>query len=80
MKRITAEMELQRCTRIQGPFYGWTGDTVVELDNGQRWMQASYRYKHHYRYRPGAKVWKLGERLFVERDGLLGQAMEVKPA
>ena len=80
MKRITPDMKLVRSARIRDPFYGWTGDTVIELDNGQRWIQARYLYRYHYRYRPRAKVWKIGRRCFVEIEGFGSQAMEVWPA
>ena len=28
-------------TRIDGPFGGWSGDTVVSLSNGEAWKQVS---------------------------------------
>lgn len=29
------------CSRIAGNFYGWSGDTIFRLDNGQFWQQSA---------------------------------------
>ena len=63
MKRITPDMKLVRSARIRDPFYGWTGDTVIELDNGQRWIQARYLYRYRVTIAigPGQKSGRLEE-------------------
>jgi len=35
---------------IRGSFNGWTGNTIVELDNGQIWQQSIYSYYYFYFY------------------------------
>lgn len=39
-------------SRVKGAWTGWSGDTVVELENGSIWRQAQYYYRYHYKYRP----------------------------
>src|SRR6185503_5314110 len=47
-------------SRIDGTFEGWTGQTIVKLQNGQIWQQASYSYRYHYAYGPRALLYKAG--------------------
>ena len=35
-------------SRINGEFKGWSGNTKVELANGQVWEQAAYKYEYKY--------------------------------
>ncbi len=57
-------------SRIAGEFYGWTGDGVYELENGQRWEQVRYRYRYRYKYRPRATVVRCGGQYFLDVDGM----------
>jgi hypothetical protein len=52
--------------RIRGEFTGWTGETVFELDNGQKWQQARYAYWYHYQYRPEVVVYRDGSKHFLK--------------
>jgi hypothetical protein len=45
-------------SRVKGAFEGWTGNTVVELQNGQVWEQDRYYYHYHYAYEPYATVYR----------------------
>ena len=42
---------------INGTFSGWSGDSEYELDNGQVWKQASYKYEYKYAYRPDVVIY-----------------------
>jgi hypothetical protein len=72
-------MTLVSSSRVRGEFNGWDGDTIVELDNGERWQQARYKYKYSYRYRPQVKVWRSRGKYFMEVDGM-EEKMEVRRA
>lgn len=73
-------------THIEGEFFGWDGDTVWKMSNGQIWQQAEYAYQYHYAYRPNVliygsrgtfsmKVDGVTERVTVERlSGSLSEA------
>ena len=41
---------------IVNDFSGWKGDTLFELQNGQIWKQAEYRYQYFYIYRPSVVI------------------------
>jgi len=45
---------------IVNDFYGWSGDTLFELDNGQIWKQCEYNYDYNYLYRPNAIIYSIG--------------------
>jgi hypothetical protein len=70
-------MEATTESRLRGEFTGWDGETVFELDNGQKWQQARYTYRYHYAYRPRAKVYRDGSRYYLEVDGVRDR-LEVK--
>lgn len=53
-------------SRINGEFTGWEGESIYELDNGQKWRQARYMYKYIYQYRPPVKIWQDGSRYYME--------------
>ena len=42
---------------VDGKFYGWYGDTEVELENGQVWQQVDGYIEDHYRSRRNPEVW-----------------------
>jgi hypothetical protein len=54
MERIVLE------GNIDGTFYGWTGETLFLLTNGQIWQQTSYSYSYHYAYRPRVQIFNSG--------------------
>lgn len=39
-------------SHIAGAFEGWTGETIIKLENGMIWEQAEYYYRYFYKYRP----------------------------
>lgn len=43
-------------SRVKGAWTGWSGDTVVQLENGSIWRQAQYYYRYQYKHRPVAIV------------------------
>lgn len=45
---------------IDGEFKGWEGDTIYQLQNGQRWQQSTYKYTYKYSYRPQVIVYDAG--------------------
>jgi hypothetical protein len=59
-------MQLTTDSTIVGDCHGWSGETRFELDNGQTWEQAPYRY--FYRYRPRARTWQIGVQYFRQID------------
>lgn len=73
------DMQLVTSSFVRGEFTGWEGETVVELDNGERWQQARYMYKYRYRFRPRVKIWRAGGKYFIEVDGM-DEKMEVRRA
>jgi hypothetical protein len=46
--------------KIKGPFHGWSGQTLFELQNGQVWKQSSYSYWYHYAYAPDVVIYESG--------------------
>jgi hypothetical protein len=56
--------------QLAGAFEGWSGDTVFELTNGQKWQQARYAYRYVYRYRPRVKILKDGARYYLAVDDI----------
>jgi hypothetical protein len=37
---------------VRGEFKGWDGHTVIELTNGQVWIQTEYDYDYEYEFQP----------------------------
>ena len=63
-------MELVTESRIEGDCEGFDGERVFELVNGERWVQAVYKYKYRYKYRPVAKIWRDGGQHYIELEGM----------
>jgi hypothetical protein len=63
-------MGVERRSRIDGAFTGWTGDGIYTLVDRSRWQQVRYRYRYRYRYRPYAQIIRRGGRLFLAVDGM----------
>lgn len=57
-------------SRIDGAFKGWTGDTIVKLDNGQIWQQSQYYYEYMYSYCPKVMIVKKGTSYKMQVDGI----------
>jgi hypothetical protein len=55
---------------IADAFYGWTGNTLVELSNGTLWKQVVYYYEYEYAYRPDITIYKEGTRYYAEVEGI----------
>ena len=51
----TPDPELQLQSRIAGPFFGWSGNTVFRLANGQVWQQVGTDNYYH-RFPDGVEV------------------------
>lgn len=53
---------------ITNDWSGWSGDTVLVLENGQVWQQAEYEYDYNYAYRPRVWIFYIGHtyKAFVE--------------
>ena len=63
-------MELKFESRIDGEFEGWDGETIFQLINGTTWKQYKYAYKYSYKYRPKVRIWKDGNKFFLDVEGL----------
>lgn len=59
-------------SNIEGAFYGWSGDTVFKLTNGQLWEQDAYAYTYHYAYRPHVTITLDQGRSVMEVEGVNG--------
>ena len=57
-------------SRIDGAFKGWTGDTIVKLENGQIWQQSQYYYKYRYSFMPEVMIIKTGNSYKMLVDGI----------
>jgi hypothetical protein len=57
-------------SRIDGPFEGWSGETIFKLENGQIWQQASYANAHSRKYRPKVVIVRTGAGYEMQVDGL----------
>lgn len=51
-------------SRVEGAWTGWSGDTIVKLENGSVWRQEQYYYRYQYKYRP--RVIMDGQKMHVE--------------
>ncbi len=45
---------------VSGEFNGWDGKTLLKLDNGQVWQQATYSYCYSYAYHPEISIIQKG--------------------
>jgi hypothetical protein len=54
---------------IVSDFHGWTGNTLFELQNGQIWKQAEYKYQYFYIYRPKVTIEQNGRRGIMTVNG-----------
>lgn len=56
-------------SNVSGSFNGWTGDTIVELINGEKWKQTKYKYSYSYAYRPNIIIYQSGNEFKMKVDG-----------
>lgn len=71
-------MKLVVQSRIQGTFLGYAPGVVHKLDDGSQWQQTSGLQEFVYRERPGCRVFREHDRLWIDVDGTSGCA-EVRP-
>ncbi|WP_226035409.1 hypothetical protein [Aquibacillus saliphilus] len=64
-------------SQIDGTFYGWSGDTLFKLTNGQYWVQSNYAYNYHYAYRPHVQIIEKVNRYYLEVEGM-NNSIEVR--
>lgn len=57
-------------SRVDGEFEGWTGRTVVQLQNGEIWRQRSGTEVHAYRVFPAVQVRRTGSGCQMKVDGV----------
>lgn len=65
-------------SRIISEFNGWSGDTIFELQNGQIWKQAKYKYKYFYAYQPRVLIVKVGSKYIMNVKGKTIQVNKIK--
>jgi len=56
-------------SKIHGSFNGWTGDTMVELINGEKWKQLTYAYSYSYSYNPDVIIYRSDYGFKMKVDG-----------
>jgi hypothetical protein len=57
-------------SRIEGEFEGWTGRTVVQLENGQVWRQRSGTELYAYRVSPAVQIHRSAHGCQMKVDGV----------
>ena len=56
-------------SKIYGDFNGWSGDTLVELMNGEKWKQSTYAYSYSYAYNPDVLIFESDYGYKMKVDG-----------
>ena len=64
-------------SQISGDFEGWSGETVFELTNGQKWQQTRYAYRYAYKFMPRVQILSDGSRYFLSVNGM-NETIEVR--
>jgi hypothetical protein len=62
-------------SRVDGEFEGWTGRTVVQLENGQIWKQRSAAEAYAYRVAPRVQVHRTAAGCHMKVDGVEGEML-----
>ena len=57
-------------SQVNGEFEGWEGETLVQLVNGQVWIQSEYYYQYHYAYMPRVFVFDSGGTWKMKVEGI----------
>jgi hypothetical protein len=78
--RLLADRKEAGCSspvesRVDGEFEGWTGRTVVQLENGQIWKQRSSTEHYSYRVAPGVLVYRSPSGCEMRVDGVEGEVL-----
>ena len=60
-------------SRIEGDFWGWEGQTIFKLANGQIWQQAAYGYRNHFIHSPQVLIYRAGSEYKMRVDGVDGE-------
>jgi len=63
-------MELYKESKLVDESNGFDGETVFELDNGQKWKQVEYYYRYRYKYRPKVQIFRDGGRYLLKIEGI----------
>lgn len=63
-------MHLVTESELDGTCHGWDGSTVFRLENGQTWRQSAVRCRKVRLCCPAVRVWRLGERHWLELEGV----------
>lgn len=71
-------MEFVLESTINGPFYGWKGNTEIILQGGQKWKQVKKEYLIYYFYMPKVKIWKNDSKYFLQMEDV-EEMIEIKP-
>lgn len=56
-------------SKIRGSFNGWSGNTIVELINDEKWKQSTYKYSYSYAYSPDVIIYQSGYGFKMKVDG-----------
>jgi len=78
--RLLADRKQAGCSspvesRVDGEFEGWTGRTVVQLENGQIWKQRGAVENHTYRVAPRVLVYRSPDGCQMKVDGMDGEVL-----
>ena len=67
---------------LDGTCHGWDGESQFRLSNGEVWRQTDARSRRAHLCCPAVRVWRLGERHWIEFEGvaeLLPVALQAVP-
>ncbi|MCD6301196.1 MAG: hypothetical protein J7L82_03900, partial [Staphylothermus sp.] len=56
-------------SNVNGSFNGWEGNTIVELINGEKWKQSTYKYSYSYAYSPDVIIYQSNYGFKMKVDG-----------
>lgn len=56
-------------SKIRGSFNGWSGNTIVELINDEKWKQSTYKYSYSYAYSPDVIIYQSDYGFKMKVDG-----------
>lgn len=67
--RKQVRLELVSESDIEGLCRGWDGGTAFQLSNGEVWQQSAWRCRSLHLCCPQIRVWRIGNRFFLEVEG-----------
>jgi hypothetical protein len=62
-------------SRIDGEFQGWTGRTMLGLENGQIWRQMGTAARYAYKVSPRVQIRRTGNGCTLTVDGVEGEML-----